>query len=91
MKAEGREAFLQLGLLRLKIFTAHLAPHHFFMAVGNLVAGHADDCRAHHRVKHLGGAWHRTVRTNVLYVIEHDIIGFDVGAGLIPALNKVLM
>jgi hypothetical protein len=59
------------------------------MAVGNLGTGLADDRRAHHRVKNLGGAWHRMVRTNVLYVIEHDIIGFDVGAGFIPALSTV--
>ena len=43
------------------------------MAVGNLGTSLADDRRAHHRMKNLGGAWHRMVRTNVLNIIEHSI------------------
>ena len=74
MKAEGGEPLLQLGLLCLEVFAAHLASEHLFVAVGNLGAGLVDDRRAHHSMKNICGAWHRMVRTNVLYVIEHNCL-----------------
>ena len=71
MEAEGRETALEFRLFGLEVLAAHLAPEHLLMAVGNLGTGLADDRRAHHRVKNLGGAWHRMVRTNVLNIVEH--------------------